>query len=215
MKGRQIHYSADELAWIKAYASDTPRRDMHALFVQVWNRPDVTHDHLKALCTRKGWKSSNTGHFPKGNTPHNAGKKGHNHPGSRATQFKPGHGRSGHAVTLYKPVGTERVTRDGYHERKVNDGPALRKRWQAIHRINYEAAHGPVPKGHRLKCLDGNKANTDASNWEPIPYALAPRLDGRFGRGFEQAPPELKPLILATAKLEHAARQAKKDRSHG
>lgn len=72
-----------------------------------------------------------------------------------------------------------------------------------------------MPKGHRLKCLDGNKANTDPSNWEPIPYALAPRLDGRFGRGFEQAPPELKPLILATAKLEHAARQAKKDQSHG
>lgn len=214
MNGRQIRYSADELAWIKAYAGDTPRRDMHALFVQVWNRPDVTHNHLKALCIRKGWKSSNTGHFPKGNIPHHAGKS-FNHPGSKATQFKPGHGRSGHAITLYKPIGTERVTHDGYVERKINDGPEPAKRWRGVHRINYEATHGPVPPGHRLKCLDGNKANTAAGNWKAIPYALALRLDGKYGRGFNAAPPELKPLILATTELEHAARQAKKDARNG
>lgn len=214
MKGQWVRYSADELAWIKAFA-DMPRREMHALFVQVWNRPEVTHDQIKALCTRKGWKSSSTGQFAKGNVPHNTGKKGHNPIGCRATQFKPGQPRSGHAVTLYKPIGTERVTCDGYVERKVNDGPVARKRWQAVHRLNYEAIHGPVPKGHRLKCLDGNKSNTDASNWKAIPMALAPRLDGRFGRGFEQAPAELKPLILATAELEHAARQARKDASNG
>jgi hypothetical protein len=82
----------------------------------------------------------------------------------------------------------------------------LQRRWRAVHRINWEEANGPVPEGYRLKCLDGNRLNVEASNWEAIPYALAPRLDGRFGRGYEAAPAELKPLILATAKLEHAAR---------
>jgi hypothetical protein len=39
---------------------------------------------------------------------------------------------------------------------------------------------------------------------------MAPRLNGRFGRGYDAAPAELKPIILATAKLEHAAREARK-----
>ena len=54
------------------------------------------------------------------------------------------------------------------------------------------------------------KTNTDPSNWEAIPAALAPRLNGRFGRGYDHAPAELKPTIMLTAKLEHAAREAKK-----
>ena len=69
------------------------------------------------------------------------------------------------------------------------------------HRWLWEQANGPVPKGHRLKCLDGDKTNCDPSNWEAIPMALAPRLDGRFGRGYETAPAELKPAIMATARI--------------
>ena len=53
------------------------------------------------------------------------------------------------------------------------------------------AADGPVPDGHRLKCLDGDKTNCDPSNWEAVPMALAPRLNGRFGRGYDTAPAEL------------------------
>ena len=45
--------------------------------------------------------------------------------------------------------------------------------------------------------------------------ALAPRLNGRFGRGYDTAPPELKPTILAIAKLEHAARIKRKGPDHG
>jgi hypothetical protein len=60
--------------------------------------------------------------------------------------------------------------------------------------------------------LDGNKQNTDPSNWELIPRALLPRLGGRFGRDYDNAPDALKPTIMAVAKLEHAARS--KTRSH-
>lgn len=208
MKGRQIRYSADELNWIPAF-TDMPRRELHALFVQVWNRADVSFENFKALCTRKGWKTGRSGQFVKGVVAYPPAK-GTNHPGSQATQFKKGHGRTGHAVTLYKPIGTERITPDGYLERKVNDGPNLKARWQAVHRLNWIAANGPIPPGHRLKCLDGNRLNTDPANWRAVPNALAPRLDGRFGRGFNTAPPELRPLILATTELEHAAREARK-----
>lgn len=209
-----IRYSDEELKWIKAMA-ELPRVELHALFVQVWNRPDVRFEHIKALCTRRGWKTGRTGCFQKGLTPPNKGKKGHYAPGSQKGWFKKGHPRTGHAITLYKPIGTERITKDGYLERKINDDLPLQKRWRGVHRINFEAANGPVPDGHRLKCLDGDKLNVDPSNWEAIPYALGPRLDGRFGRGYEAAPPELRPLIMATAKLEHAARVKRKTMGQG
>lgn len=37
-----------------------------------------------------------------------------------------------------------------------------------------------------------------------VPRGLLPRLSGKSGRAFDQAPAELKPAIMAIAKLEHA-----------
>ncbi len=52
--------------------------------------------------------------------------------------------------------------------------------------------------------------NTTASNWELMPRALLHRLNGRFGRGYDSASPEVKPTILLVAKLEQQAREMKK-----
>lgn len=271
MRRRAISYSADELAWIKA-CSDMPRVELHALFVQIFRRRDVTVDHLKSLCSRKGWKAGpdgrrrnagkslvftpdqvewlranatlcrsqveaafqdafpgstvtaaqitswrkrngistgRTGRFERGQTSHNKGKKGFYAPGSEKGWFKPGV-RQGVATKLYQPIGTERISRDGYRERKVNDDLPLQRRWRAVHLLEWEAVHGSLPEGHCLKCLDGNKLNTDPSNWECVPRALLPRLNGRFGRDYDTAPPEVKPTILAIAKLEHKAREMKR-----
>jgi hypothetical protein len=145
--------------------------------------------------------------FKKGQTPAN---KGLRRPGwspgrMKETQFVKGE-RRGVAVKLYKPIGTERVSKDGYLERKVHDGLPLQSRWRAVHRIRWEEIHGPVPKDMALKCL-GDKSNTDPSNWELVPRAILPRLNGIHGRGYDNAPAEVKPTIMAIAKLEHAARR--------
>lgn len=209
MKGRAIPYSEEELAWVKACA-DLPRAELHALFVQVFNRPDVKLSNLNSLCKRKGWLTGRTGCFVKGQTSHNAGKKGQCAPGSEKGWFKPGH-RGGRAKDNHKPIGTERISCDGYRERKINDDMPFNRRWRAVQLIEWEAINGPLPAGHVLKCLDGDKLNTDPSNWTCIPRALLPRLNGRFGRDFESAPAELKPTILAIAKLEHKARTTRKE----
>lgn len=208
MKGRWIHYSDEELGWIKAMA-DEPRAETHALFVQIFNRHDVSLTNFNSLCKRNGWLTGRTGRFEKGKA---GGSLGPEHRAAflaagAKTRFKKGE-RRGVATKLYQPIGTERVSKDGYRERKVNDDMPLQRRWRAVHLVEWEKVNGPVPEGHRLKCLDGNKLNTDPSNWEAIPTALAPRLNGRFGRGYDTAPAELKPTILAIAKLEHKAREA-------
>jgi hypothetical protein len=81
-----------------------------------------------------------------------------------------------------------------------------------VQHISWEEVNGPVPAGYVLKSRDGNRQNTDPSNWELVPRAILPRLNGRFGRDYDSTPSELKPTIMAVAKLEHAARRKARSR---
>lgn len=216
MKGRAIPYSAEEMAWL-----ESNRRMVisayHRVFVARFGRDDVSLINLHSLRKRKGWTTGRSGRFEKGATPHNQGRKcapgtGGDHPNARRTQFKKGF-RGGRAAQNYQPIGTVRVTEDGYLERKVHDNLPMQSRWQLVQRLEWEAANGPIPKGYALKCLDGNKRNTDPTNWEAIPRGVLARLNGgRFKQtlAFDQAAPELKPTVMAIAKLKHQAKEARK-----
>ncbi|MES0168220.1 HNH endonuclease [Mesorhizobium sp. M0027] len=207
MKGDWIHYSDEELSfleWRQAFS----RRELHAAFVARFGRTDVTIDNIKSLCTRKGWSTGRDGCFVKGQTPLNKGRpcppgKGGRHPNARKTQFK-----KGARPHTYRGPGHERIDEDGYvwlivAETNPHTGaptrPVMKHKWL------WEKANGRVPKGMALKSLDGNRLNTDPSNWKLIPRAMLPRLGGRFGRGYDNAPAELKPTIMAIAELEVAA----------
>ncbi len=131
---------------------------------------------------------------------------------SARTQFKKGH-RGGRAAENYQPIGSERISKDGYLERKIHDGLPLQSRWKQVHRIEWEAIHGPVPDDCCLKCRDGDRRNTDPENWICIPRAMLPRLAGRWTLPYDRAPDELKPAVLAAARLEHAAREIRSKRS--
>jgi hypothetical protein len=107
--------------------------------------------------------------FPKGHVPAN---KGLRRPGwgpgrMKETQFKRGE-RRGVAVRLYKPIGTERVSKDGYAERKVNDDLPLQARWRFVHLLVWEAAHGPLPKGHAIAFKNGDRLDIRLENLECI-----------------------------------------------
>lgn len=212
MKGRRISYREAELLFIKKRAR-LPRRDLHASFCKWTGRTDVTLANLNALCKRKGWMTGRTGCYAPGQTPKNKGRKMPYNANSARTQFK-----KGHIPHTHRGAGHERVDKkDGYvimivDERNPWTGAATRQVHK--HRWLWEQEHGPVPDGMRLKCLDGDKTNTDPSNWEALPKALSPRLNGRFGRGYDSAPAELKPTIMATTKLEHLAREARKTKEH-
>jgi rhodanese-related sulfurtransferase len=110
--------------------------------------------------------------FRKGQVPPN---KGLRRPGwapgrMASTQFKSGQ-RSGVAAKLYKPIGTERISKDGYLERKIHDGMPLQSRWRAVHLITWEAKNGPMPDGHCVCFRDGNRMNFAEDNLELISRA--------------------------------------------
>lgn len=78
------------------------------------------------------------------------------HENSRKTQFKKG--RRPEESSRYAPIGTLRISKDGYLERKVTDDhPIPSRRWDAVHRIVWEAAHGPIPPGHIVVFKPGQK----------------------------------------------------------
>jgi len=205
--GRHRLFSKVEIAWLRDNCTKKIS-DYHREFCAAFDRTDVTADQLYKLRKRKKWKTGRDGRFNRGSVPWSKGKKLGNNPGSARTQFKKG-SRSGVAAEIYKPIGSERIA-GGYLVRKINDDLPMQSRWRAVHLLNWEREHGPIPVGHRLKCLDGNKLNVDLSNWELVPIGLLPRLNGKYGRNYDQAPPELKPTIMAVAKLEHQVRQTQR-----
>lgn len=101
--------------------------------------------------------------FKKGQTPWNKGKPGStgHHPNSRRTQFKRGE-MSGAAQHNYVPIGSTRISKDGYLEVKVTDDPALypSRRWVAAHRLVWEEANGPIPKGMIVVFRAGMRTTT-------------------------------------------------------
>lgn len=118
---------------------------------------------------RKGDGVGAATRFKPGQHSWNKGMKGLNL-GGIETQFKPGH-RGGKAAELYQPIGTERISKDGYVQRKINDDMPLQRRWRGVHIINWEAVNGPLPKGHALVFKDGNKQNTAVENLELLSRA--------------------------------------------
>lgn len=211
MKGAAIAYSEAELLYIQRRAR-YPRRELHAAFVKAFGRHDVSLSNLNGLCKRKGWMTGRTGRYDPGRTPENKGRKMPYNANSARTRF-----RKGHVPHTFRGAGHESIcSKDGYViliVDEVNPYTGAKTRPVHKHRWLWEKEHGPVPEGMRLKCLDGDKTNTDPSNWKALPFALAPRLNGRFGRGYDQAPPELRPIIMATAELEHGVRETRSRRA--
>lgn len=186
-----------------------PRRALHEAFCEEFCRGDVSREAFKQMCTRRGWRTGRTGCFPKGNVPFNKGQKGICAPGSEKGWFRKGQ-LSGRAAAVIKPIGTERISKDGYLERKINNDMPFQRRWRAVHLINWEAANGPIPEGMCLKSVDGNRLNVDPSNWVLISRALLPRLAGRWAIPYDGAEPDTKPVLMTLAHMKQAVKTARK-----
>lgn len=204
-KGRGMKYTPVELSWLHANETLTIR-ELHRQFIAAFPArvDDVTPEKLQSLRKRIGMKTGRTGQFPKGTVPPNKGKKMPYNAASATTQFK-----KGQRPHTWRGAGHESTDEHGYVWIIVDDiNPytgAPTRRIQK-HKWLWEQKNGPVADGHVLKCLDGDKSNTDPSNWEAVPTGLLPRLNGKSGRHYDTAPAQLKPTIMAVAKLEHAAR---------
>ena len=115
---------------------------------------DYTRHQIKGAITRNKLNTGRTGRFEKGRATWNKGTKGLTK--ANVTSFK-----KGQKSHNYKPLGSERITKDGYCEIKVSD---TGRRWRPKHVLIYEKHHGKVPKGSAVIFLDGDKRNFDIDN---------------------------------------------------
>lgn len=117
-----------------------------------------TKDQMKAYYARFKLDSGLTGFFHKGSIPFNKGKKGISYPGMEPSQFK-----KGNKPANWVPIGSERLSKDGYVEIKVQDGK-LQKNWRGKHIVIWEEHNGPLPKGHAILFGDRDTRNFDLDN---------------------------------------------------
>ena len=139
----------------KAYSLDIKKSKLH-------------HERVMAKTSVKLKENAKIHRYAKGHEPANKGKKVAvtTYNKCAPTMFK-----KGNKPHNFKPVGSERITKDGYLERKV----ANPKTWKAVHVLVWEAAHGPVPVKHKVIFKDNNQLNNELSNLECISYADAMR----------------------------------------
>lgn len=95
--------------------------------------------------------------FKKGNIPATKGKRLSQevYEKIRPTMYK-----KGHTPVNRREVGSERVSRDGYVEVKV----AEPNKWMLKHRVVWEQANGPIPKGHNIQFRNGDKTDIRLEN---------------------------------------------------
>lgn len=137
--------------------------------------------------------------FKKGQTPWNKGKKYNSGGRSAETHFKKG--RPPQEARNYRPIGSTRVSKDGYLEIKISDDhPTPARRWKAAHRVVWEREHGPVPDGHvvvfkpGMKTMDPEQITIDRID-------CITRAENMKRNTIHRYSPEVKSAIRAVAKL--------------
>lgn len=134
----------------------------------------------------------------------NKGTKGvmGQHPNSIRTQFKKG--RPASEAHNYQPVGTERYdVKRGVVIRKITDDPNVypAARWQPVHRIVWEAAHGPVPPGHVAVFKPGMKTlRSEEITADRVEIVTNAELMHR--NSVQRLPPELRQVVQLTGALK-------------
>jgi hypothetical protein len=107
-----------------------------------------------------------------GIAPPNKGTKGLHNVGGNKTSFK-----KGQRPNNYKPIGTERIDTDGYTLIKVSDAKEWHKRWRHKHKVMWEEANGPVPRGHAVLFADGDRQNITLDNLILVTKSQLARLN--------------------------------------
>jgi hypothetical protein len=96
----------------------------------------------------------------------------------------------GHMPHNWKPVGSTRINSEGYLDIKTDNTAKGARAWTAVHRLNWIAAHGPIPKGKFIRFKDGNPRNPLVGNLE-----LVDRRDHLRLNWHERYPKQIRQLV--------------------
>lgn len=195
-------WTPEEEAIMRRDYADTPTSELASrlgvTIKQVWSKAQTLGLQKSARYRRSsysgrfrpGERRGKPTEFQKGSTPHNKGQRVVTSGRSAETQFSPGN-----VPHNTVPVGTAVTDCDGYLKKKIADN-RNRFDWQFVHRLVWEAANGPVPRGCVIVFRDGDRRNVALSNLECVS-----RAENMRRNSIHRYPPELKQAMRAVGKL--------------
>lgn len=190
-------YSRDQVRFLQKNYAGNSVAELTALFNDHFSE-DKTERQVKTFVKNRGIVSGRTGHFEKGQTPWNLGKRGYM--GANSTSFK-----RGNVPHTKRRLWPERISRDGFIEISIperNPWTGASTRFKHKHVWLWELEHGRVPKGHAVVFVDGDKLNCIVGNLMLVTRA---ELLSMNLHGYRTQPAALKSSVLALARLDARA----------
>lgn len=189
-------YTPGQLSFLKENYKTMDRSELTEAFNKKFEQ-DRTLNAIHGTCKRNKFKSGRTGYFPPGNKPWSTGTKGICKPNASSFQ-------KGNRPANWKPVGHERIDRDGYTLIKVEEPNVFKFK----HRVLWEKEHGEIPDGFLIAFIDGDKSNfDDIANLELISKQENVR---RNKMQISTAPEPVKETMKLIAKLQVATADKRK-----
>lgn len=195
-KGKPIVYTEEMVAFLHGHKTML-REEMTKLFNEKFGT-SVSRRTLNTKCERIGALTGRTGRIEKGNVPWNTGTKGLMKP--NATSFK-----KGNKAHNLRPVGSERITKDGYIEVKV----AQPNVFELKQRFVWEQAHGKVPKGHVVIFKNKDKTDCRLENLMLLTRGELARLNQSYRK---ISTPETNEACALMAKVKNKIHQLERGR---
>jgi len=166
--------------------------------------------YLAAELARLGRRLTEAGaahRYPKGHVPAN---KGLRRPGwgpgrMKQTQFKKGQWPVNKDPGFYV-IGALRINADGYIDMRVSFEPGARG-WEGLHRILWEDAHGPIPRGHVVVFRDRDKDNVVLEN-----LGLLTLRENMLRNTIHNLPATLKETIYQLGRLKRRIHSEERNR---
>lgn len=153
-------WSEEEKKYLKEITPGKHYKEIQELMKNKFNLK-LTMNQVKGAIGRYKLNTGFTGRFQKGDIPFNKGKSQKDYMSAESiektkrTRFK-----KGQPPINWRPVGSERITKDGYTEIKIAE-PNV---WELKHKVLWEREHGSIPPKHVVIFADGNKENLDINN---------------------------------------------------
>lgn len=159
-------------------------------------KSDITVRQVESFVKNHGLQNGMTGFFKKGQKPWNAGTKG-------LMKRNSGTFKKGNIPGNTRPLWSERIdNKDGFILIKVperNPYTGASTRYKHKHVWLWEQKHGQVPEGSVVMFRDGNKRHCTIGNLILVTRSELLHLNWK---GYKHYPAELKPSVMALAKLD-------------
>lgn len=196
-------YTDTEKAFMEQFVPGHSYCEIQKAFIKKFNW-NISINQIKGYIGNHKLNTGRTGYFEKGHVPANKGMKmpAEVYEKAKNTMFK-----KGHAPNNYRPVGSERINKDGYIEIKIKDP----KTWMLKHHFVWQQAHGEIPKDSVIIFKDGDKQNVALDNLILVKKSINAVLNQT---GLYKNTGETKETAIKIAELRKELTKAKKRRYH-